>query len=601
MLNKKYAYRLELLMILSLLVFAVLIGRMAYLQLYKGDYYYRLSEGNRVRSVRILAPRGIIYDSKGEALVKNEPGFVVSLLKTNEKPDLAVIEKLAAIIEVPPEKILEKIKKNEDSYEPVRLKSNLSAAMVTKLEEQHGELPGVLLELQSIRKYVGSELAVHALGYVGEVSEQEITGGQFTELKVGSIVGKAGLERFYDKQLRGKDGSFREEVDVAGRTVQTLDKLPPTPGHGLVLTIDAQLQRQVEKITDEHLRYLRSSGFAPNANAAAVIAIDPTSGAIRALVSRPAYNPNLFVNGISTRDWQAINENPFDPMANKAIAGEYPPGSTFKIVTGAAALETGKVTPEELIFDSGKHWLIPMGNAAGEALGWINFHRALAASDNVYFYEMGNRLGIDVLKKYAAQFGFGRITGIDLYGETEGIVASPEYKMQVFKEDWYLGDTFNAAIGQGFNLATPLQLAVMLSAVANKGEIYRPYLVAKVINDDGRLLSEVKPEKMGTLPVSAQTLELLQKALAAVAQEGGTAAQLAKLAVPVAGKTGTAENPHGKDHGMFVGYAPSDKAELVIVAVVDQGGYGSVSAAPIVQRIFEYVYPHKNAAAAVKK
>jgi penicillin-binding protein 2 len=304
MLNKKYAYRLELLMILSLLVFAVLIGRMAYLQLYKGDYYYRLSEGNRVRSVRILAPRGIIYDSKGEALVKNEPGFVVSLLKTNEKTGSCCNRKLAAIIEVPPEKILEKIKKNEDSYEPVRLKSNLSAAMVTKLEEQHGELPGVLLELQSIRKYVGSELAVHALGYVGEVSEQEITDGQFTELKVGSIVGKAGLERFYDKQLRGKDGSFREEVDVAGRTVQTLDKLPPTPGHGLVLTIDAQLQRQVEKITDEHLRYLRSSGFAPNANAAAVIAIDPTSGAIRALVSRPAYNPNLFVNGISTRDWQ---------------------------------------------------------------------------------------------------------------------------------------------------------------------------------------------------------------------------------------------------------------------------------------------------------
>ena len=596
MLNKKYAYRLELLMIASMLIFAVLIGRMAYLQLYKGDYYYRLSEGNRIRAVKILAPRGIIYDCNGEELVKNEPGFVVSLLRTNKKPDMAVINKLAGIIEVPPEQILEKIKQNEDSYEPIRIKSNLSAAMVTKIEERSEELPGILLELQSIRKYVNNELAVHVLGYVGEVSEYEISKEQNTDLKVGSIVGKFGLERFYDNYLRGTDGSYREEVDVAGRVVQTLDELPPKPGQGLVLTVDGKLQREAEKIVDEHLKYLRSSGFAPNANAAAIIAIDPRNGAIKALVSRPGFNPNLFVNGISSKDWQAINDNPFDPMSNKVISGEYPPGSTFKIVTGSAALETGKVTPQEMIFDSGKHWLIPMGNAEGEALGWLNFHKALAASDNVYFYEMGNRVGIDALKKYAALFGFGKTTGIDLFGETEGIIASPEYKMKVFDEDWYLGDTFNAAIGQGFNLATPIQLAVMLSAVANNGDIYRPHLVEKIVNDDGSVIKEIKPEKIGRLPVSAETLELLQSALKAVAQEGGTAAQMANLSVPVAGKTGTAENPHGKDHGLFVGYAPADNPNLVVVAVIDQGGFGSVSAAPIVQRIYEYIYPPKQPA-----
>ena len=596
MLNKKYAYRLELLMIASMLIFAVLIGRMAYLQLYKGDYYYRLSEGNRIRAVKILAPRGIIYDCNGEELVKNEPGFVVSLLRTNKKPDMAVINKLAGIIEVPPEQILEKIKQNEDSYEPIRIKSNLSAAMVTKIEERSEELPGILLELQSIRKYVNNELAVHVLGYVGEVSEYEISKDQNTDLKVGSIVGKFGLERFYDNYLRGTDGSYREEVDVAGRVVQTLDELPPKPGQGLVLTVDGKLQREAEKIVDEHLKYLRSSGFAPNANAAAIIAIDPRNGAIKALVSRPGFNPNLFVNGISSKDWQAINDNPFDPMSNKVISGEYPPGSTFKIVTGSAALETGKVTPQEMIFDSGKHWLIPTGNAEGEALGWLNFHKALAASDNVYFYEMGNRVGIDALKKYAALFGFGKTTGIDLFGETEGIIASPEYKMKVFDEDWYLGDTFNAAIGQGFNLATPIQLAVMLSAVANNGDIYRPHLVDKIVNDDGSVIKEIKPEKIGRLPVSAETLELLQSALKAVAQEGGTAAQMANLSVPVAGKTGTAENPHGKDHGLFVGYAPADNPNLVVVAVIDQGGFGSVSAAPIVQRIFEYIFPPKQPA-----
>lgn len=602
MLNKKYAYRLELLMIAAMLIFAVLIGRMAFLQLYKGDYYNRQAEGNRVRAITIIAPRGIIFDRNGEALAKNEPGFVVSLLRTDKKTNMDVINKLAAIIELPPEKILEKIKENENSYEPIRLKSNLSPTMVTKIEERYEELPGVLLELQSIRKYVNNELAVHVLGYVGEISESEISGEENSIMKAGSIVGKFGLERFYDDLLRGKDGSFREEVDVSGRVVQKLDNIAPKPGQGLVLALDAKLQRQVEKIVDEHLAFLRSSGFAPNANAAAVIAIDPRNGAVRALVSRPAFNPNLFVNGISSKDWQTINDNPFDPMSDKVIAGEYPPGSTFKVVTGAAALEAGKVTPQETIFDSGQHWLIPMGNADGEALGWINFNEALAKSDNVYFYEMGNRIGIDILKKYAALFGFGKTTGIDLFGETEGIIASPEYKQKVFNEEWYLGDTFNAAIGQGFNLATPLQLAVMFSAVANGGNIYKPHLVEKVLNDDGSVAKEIQPVKIGQLPISAATLELLQKGLKAVAQEGGTAAQLANLPVAVAGKTGTAENPHGKDHGLFVGYAPADNASLVVVVVVDQGGYGAVAATPIVQRIFEYVFgPQQPAVAEVNK
>lgn len=602
MLNKKYAYRLELLMIAAMLIFAVLIGRMAFLQLYKGDYYNRQAEGNRVRAITIIAPRGIIFDRNGEALAKNEPGFVVSLLRTDKKINVDVINKLAAIIELPPEKIMEKIKENENSYEPIRLKSNLSPTMVTKIEERYEELPGVLLEMQSIRKYVNNEMAVHVLGYVGEISESEISGDENTVLKAGSIVGKFGLERFYDNFLRGKDGSFREEVDVSGRVVQKLDNIAPKPGQGLVLALDAKLQRQVEKIVDEHLAFLRSSGFAPNAYAAAVIAIDPRNGAVRALVSRPAFNPNLFVNGISSKDWQTINDNPFDPMSDKVIAGEYPPGSTFKVVTGAAALETGKVTPEETIFDSGKHWLIPMGNADGEALGWINFNQALAKSDNVYFYEMGNRTGIDILKKYAALFGFDKTTGIDLFGETEGVIASPEYKQKVFNEDWYLGDTFNAAIGQGFNLATPLQLAVMFSAVANGGNIYKPHLVEKILNDDGSVAEEIQPLKIGQLPVSPATLELLQKGLKAVAQEGGTAAQLANLPVAVAGKTGTAENPHGKDHGLFIGYAPADNASLVVVAVVDQGGYGAVAATPIVQRIFEYVFgPQQPAVAEVNK
>ena len=277
-------------------------------------------------------------------------------------------------------------------------------------------------------------------------------------------------------------------------------------------------------------------------------------------------------------------------MTDKVIAGEYPPGSTFKIVTGSAALEEKKVTPNELIYDSGRHWLIDMRNAGGEALGYINFKRALAASDNVYFYEMGNRVGIDLLDKYAREFGFGQTTGIDLHGEAQGLIATPEYKKKVFDDEWYLGDTFNTAIGQGFTLATPIQVAEMLSAVATDGKRYKPHLVSKILNDDGSVAKTFEPEEEGKLPISEATLKLIQEGLEAVTEEGGTAAFLKNLPVPVAGKTGTAENPHGLEHGWFIAYAPAKKPQLVVVCIVEQGSYGTISAAPIVKSILEYVF-----------
>lgn len=590
MLNKKYSYRIDLMIMGVFLIFLILIGRMAYLQIYKGDYYSRQADGNRIRTTKIIAPRGLIYDCNGELLVRNEPGFVVSLMRMSDKYDQDVIKRLAGLINMTPAEINTKIKESLDTYEPIRIKSNLTPELVTKIEENIQYLPGVLLELQPIRRYINNEFAVHALGYVGEISEYEIANGRYTGLKAGSIIGKFGLENFYDALLRGKDGSFDEEVDVGGRVIQTLDKKDPIAGQGLILTIDAKIQRAAEKATDEALQYLHANGIAPNARAAAVVVMDPRNGEIKALVSRPNFNPNLFVTGISEKDWQVINNDEFDPMSDKVIAGEYPPGSTFKIVTGSAALESGKVTPEELIFDSGKHWLIPMENAGGEALGWLNFVQALAASDNVYFYEMGNRIGIDILDKFAKAFGFGAVTGIDLKGESEGVIPSPDYKMKVFEEDWYLGDTFNAAIGQGFTLATPLQLAVMMSAVATDGVRYKPHLVKKIINDDGSVVKEITPVQTGKLPLSDSTLSLIQEGLLAVTQEGGTASNLASLPVAVAGKTGTAENPHGQDHGLFVAYAPAKNPSLVVVAVVEQGSYGSLSAAPIVQGILEAVF-----------
>lgn len=585
--------RLHTLLVVCLVLFAVLLGRMVYLQLWRGDYYAKQSDGNRLRQSRILAPRGIIYDSEGKELVNNLPGYAVVLQKQSSyKPE--TLQRLSNLLQMPVEEINAKIKASENFYEPIMLKNNLDQQMVTKIEEQRRYMPEVMLSVQPIRNYPYHELAVHALGYVGEVSAYEIEQGLFKNITQGSLVGKAGLEKTYDKYLRGEDGAFMEEVDVAGNVVKHYDSVQPIPGKNLKLTIDYELQKELEAFTDKHLAFLRSSGIAPGARAAAVVAIDPRNGAVRAMVSRPGYDPNWFVHGISSKNWNSINNDPNYPMNNKVITGEYPPGSTFKIVTGSAAFELKKVGLDEPIFDGGFHPMVPtMGNAGGEVLGWLTFIKALAMSDNVYFYELGYRVGIDNIEKYAHIFGFGERTGIDLEGESKGLVASKKVKREIWDEDWRLGDTFNAAIGQGFNLTTPIQLSVMLSIVANGGTKYQPYLVDSIINSDGSLFEKPKRAEGKHIDVSQQTIDYIRMGMSATTQEGGTASYFAGLPKPIAGKTGTSENSHGRDHGLFVAYGPVDDPELVVVCIVEQGGFGSVAAGPIVYKAFEEFFQER--------
>ncbi len=585
--------RLHTLLVVCLVLFAVLLGRMVYLQLWRGDYYAKQSDGNRLRQSRILAPRGIIYDSEGKELVNNLPGYAVVLQKQSSyKPE--TLQRLSNLLQMPVAEINAKIKASENFYEPIMLKNNLDQQMVTKIEEQRRYMPEVMLSVQPIRNYPYHELAVHALGYVGEVSSYEIEQGLFKNISQGSLVGKGGLEKTYDKYLRGEDGAFMEEVDVAGNVVKHYDSVQPIPGKNLKLTIDYELQKELEAFTDKHLAFLRSSGIAPGARAAAVVAIDPRNGAVRAMVSRPGYDPNWFVHGISSKNWNSINNDPNYPMNNKVITGEYPPGSTFKIVTGSAAFELKKVGLNEPIFDGGFHPMVPtMGNAGGEVLGWLTFIKALAMSDNVYFYELGYRVGIDNIEKYAHIFGFGERTGIDLEGESKGLVASKKVKRKIWNEDWRLGDTFNAAIGQGFNLTTPIQLSVMLSIVANGGTKYQPYLVDSIINSDGSLFEKPKRAEGKHIDVSQQTIDYIRMGMSATTQEGGTASYFAGLPKPIAGKTGTAENSHGRDHGLFVAYGPVDDPELVVVCIVEQGGFGSVAAGPIVYKAFEEFFQEK--------
>lgn len=583
--------RLRFFIYITVIVFGFLISRMAYLQILHGEDFLRQADNNRISLVPILAPRGLFFDRNGEVLVSNRPGFSVSLVPISGPVSDDVIVRLADILGINPDEIRQKIKRRGNPLEPVRIKSDVGPEIVARIEERRGNLPGVMIEVQAVRNYIYQELAAHVFGYVGEISDSELEGKKAEGYKIGAIIGKSGLERVFDKELRGTNGGEQIEVDVNGRPQQHLGKKQALPGNDLVLTIDATIQKAAEKAMDDRLRYLQMKLGNPEAKAGAVVVMNPQTGEILAMVSRPAFNPNLFNGGISAKDWKAINANPFNPMQNRTVNAEYPPGSAFKIVTGAAALETGKITPEEKMFDTGRHWIIPKSNAHGMALGWIDFHIAMVKSNNVYFYELGNRLGIDTLEEWARKFGLGAKTGINLPGEATGLVANRAYKMKVYEEEWYLAETFDAAIGQGFQLLTPLQMVSMISQIANGGHHYRPYLVSKIVTPQGETLQSFGPEEISTTPLSAKTLAAMRAALRDVVSPTGTAGYIfGGFPIPLAGKTSTAENPHGDDHGWFIAYGPYDNPTIAVAVIIEQGGYGSDAAAPIVRKIFEAAF-----------
>ena len=566
-----------------IVIFALLVTRLIYLQIVSGTYYRGLAEGNRLRVIPIASMRGIMYDRNGQILVGSRPSFIVSYVPTKDGMTDDELNRLSKLINVPVATLQEKVKKAKTTYEPTVLAQDLTQDIVTKVEERRNDLPGISIDVQPIRYYPYDSMAAQIFGYVGQVDEEEQARLKGQE-GVTSLThfGRAGLESYYDDQLRGKDGGRQVEVDATGSPVKELERKNPVSGHNIHLTIDLNLQKATEQALDNQI----ASGIGTHGIAA--VAIDPNTGAVLAMASRPAFNPNWFTRGISTKEWNQINNNPNHPMENRVLSGEYPPGSTFKIVTGTAALELKKVAPDELIFDSGRHWLVDMRNAGGEALGWLNFVQALAKSDNVYFYELGRRVGIDKLSEYARMFGMGKKTGIAMRGEATGMVASEEYKMKTFNQDWYLGDTFNSAIGQGFQLVTPLQAAMIVSEVANGGIQYRPFIVSRIDNLDGTPYKIFAPEQTGTLTVSKSTLDYVREGMRNVAEESGTAGSLfADFPIQVAGKTGTAENFGGADHAWFVAYAPFDHPRIVIAVLTEQGGYGAAASGPVVKTMLE--------------
>lgn len=586
LIKKEEESRYANMLYIAVIFLCLLSLRIFYMQILKGSYYKSESDGNRMRQIPVQAARGVMYDRNGKIMAGSRSAYSIILSDVNKDKDIPEIElnRLASLLNISASEIKEKISKNKKSFGGIVIARDVGIDVATQIEERRDEYPNFNIEVYPLRVYPLNDAGGQILGYVGEAGEEDRDSNGNT-YQLGTIIGRAGLEAQFNEYLEGTNGTKLVEVDASGHPVKILNGIPVTRGHNIRLTLDSRVQKAAEDAIKEQMITLGSSGsFATGASA---VAMDPQTGAILAMVSWPSYDSNHFSQGISAKEWNSLITNPNHPMQNRTISSMYPPGSTFKVITGAAALEAHVMTPSEQIYDSGKHWVIDKRNAQGEAFGWIDFYQAMAKSDNVYFYEMGRRLGIDRLAAMSRAFGLGKKTGIDLPGETEGNVASEEYKREVFNQDWYLGETFDAAIGQSYTLVTPLQMAVVYSAIANGGYRYRPYLVTRIDNFDGTPLKIYAPEVMGTVPISKTTLETIQASILGVMKKEGTGGFLfADYPIPIAGKSGTAET-NGIDNGWFIAYAPYDKPEIVVVVMFEHSGFGADSAAPVVKKMMD--------------
>ncbi|MDI6764762.1 MAG: penicillin-binding protein 2 [Thermodesulfobacteriota bacterium] len=565
-----------------------------YLQVIKGSDFRQLSENNRIRIREMVADRGMLLDRKGQILAHNRPSFEVFLVPEDIRSNPEVLEKIGEILNLPREEIDEKVKglKRRPAFRPIKLKSDIDWDRLALLESNRIHLPGILVDVRPRRAYHYGSLASHLIGYIGEVDENELRQAKERTYRMGSMIGKYGVENEWEAQLKGVDGGRQIEVDALGREIKPLRSVEPFPGNNVVLTIDLDLQKVAEEA------YQDKNG--------ALIAMDPKTGRILAMVSKPSFDPSIFARGVSAEEWRALMDHPFHPLQNKGIQGQYPPGSVFKIVTAIAGLETGAITPQTQITCTG---LFPYGNRdfrcwKEKGHGTLNLHQALVESCDTYFYQVGLKVGVDAIAHYAGELGLGRKTGIGLPYEKAGIVPSTSWKKKRLGVQWYSGETLSFAVGQGYLNATPLQLLLLISAVANGGRLHLPRVVERVENIYGEKLKEYPPEETGRANISEKTLRVIQEALmGAVNEPRGTGYACALKQVKVAGKTGTAQVVRMaadfkkgdmnrmplkfRDHAWFAAYAPFEDPRIAVAVLVEHGGYGGAAAAPIARKVIE--------------
>jgi penicillin-binding protein 2 len=574
--------RLASLAVVLTAALAVLGLRLWQLQVLQADYYAQLADSNRLRVHRVAAPRGLVLDRRGTPLVVNRPAFSVSLLPMEVKDPHRVVAGLARALGVAEQEVWSRWERGRRRpYEPVRVRRDVGMGVVTWLEERREDLAGVQVEAEPVRVYPFGSVGAHVLGYLGEVSQEELEALRPRGYRPGDLVGKAGVERSYDAVLRGDDGEHVVEVDAAGRPLRVLREQPGRPGNTLVLSLDWELQQEAE----------RQLGGRPGA----VVAMDPRTGEVLAMASSPSFDPNAFAVGIPQRDWQRLSQDRRNPLLNRATASAYEPGSVFKVVTGLAALQEGRAASSSRFVCTGSLQLGRWVFRDLQAHGVVDFTTGVAQSCNVMFWTLGRSLGPDSLARYARQLGFGGPTGVDLPLEVAGVVPDPDYKRRVWREPWYPGDTLNMAIGQGFVLVTPIQVARAMAAVANGGTLLQPRVARAVLSPEGQLVRSFPPVVQGQLHLSGPALRALRRSLEAVVERGtGSAARVEGLRV--AGKTGSAEVPRGRPHAWFAGYAPAEDPRIVVVVLVEHGYRGGLSAAPIAQAVISRWWAGQRAA-----
>jgi len=588
-----YRQRISGVMICVVAAFAVLILRLIYLQVIRGDEYRLLSLNNRIRLQSIDPPRGLIYDRNGYVVVENRPSFDVAITLKDARPVENTVDKLSEHLNVPAEELLLKLSnsKGVSAYKPIVIRQDIGRNALASIEAHKYDLPGIEVNVKLRRHYLNIHDAVHLIGYLGEISPGELTSGQYPGLRRGDLIGKFGAEKTFESFLQGERGGRQVEVNANGRVVRVLKTVAAKAGQNIHLTIDFNLQKKTESL-------LRGV-------AGAAVAMDPASGRILALASSPSFDQSYFVDGMSQEQWDSLISNPFRPMENKAIQGEYPPGSTFKIITALAGLVEGVIDENTEVFCPGYY---RFGNRVYRCWkkgghGKVSIIKAIAESCDVYFYQVGELLGVDRLAWYAKAAGLGSATGIRLDKEAKGLIPTAAWKKKRTGVAWQKGETLSVAIGQGFDLATPLQMAGMIAAIANGGTRYKPMILESIKTADGRLIYQNEPQVIGKIPLNEKALELVRKGLwEVVNSDRGTARGSRLVDIDISGKTGTSQvvsrkkddtrpedewPAHLRPHAWFVAYAPSDRPQIAVAVLIEHGEHGSGAAAPIASEMIK--------------
>ncbi len=564
--------RLRIAYYIVLAVFVILIMRLWQIQILQGREYKEIDKQNRIRILTIPASRGVIFDRNGVPLVKNIPTFDLTVRREDLNKSPEDLKRLGLLIGMKVEYLKSRIERDHlQPFMPLVIKKDISFKEVAKIEAKKSDIPGVQVNVVEGREYVFGTSTAHLLGYIGV--EEKMTSPVVSE----PFVGKAGIEKVYNTVLSGIPGKKIIEVNAAGDIIRTVRIYRPIRGQDINLTIDINLQLEADRVM--------------KGKSGAIVAMNPRNGEILALYSAPSFDPNLFSRGISEREWKGLLSDPRRPLINRAIQSTYAPGSTFKIVTAIAALEEGIITGQTRYYCSGGIYLGRLFRCwKSEGHGSVDLYKAIVESCDVYFYEIGKRMDINTLAQYAFDLGLGKKTGIELEGESMGIVPTTEWKKTAIGEEWYKGETLNTAIGQGYLSVTPLQMARLVSAIVNGGRLYRPYLIKKPENN-------LEPESI--LKIKQEYLKMIRDALVGVVEEEKGTGYLARSdIVSIGGKTGTTqvigvdedikEVPRQyRDHAWFVAYAPVNDPEIVVVVFVEHGGHGSTGAAPIAKRIIE--------------